>query len=113
MIALVGMAAVAMSSRFAADMRRTRDAKMDAQLRQMLLARGQSAAGKAGRWEEMAAAAPLPGELAGKVKVAVSPKPDEAVALIEAELDGRTMRQELTWARSGEQWVLRAAVLNP
>ena len=108
LIALVGMAAVAMSSRFSAEARRTRDARTDAQLRQLLLAAARHI--QPGHWDANPALT-IPGELAAQVKVNLTPGADHATATIEAQFDGRTMRQQLHWSKNSGQWMLHSAEL--
>jgi hypothetical protein len=114
LISIVAVGLAAITTLFAADVKRTLRHADDAQLRQLLIA-GQlavTAAPKPGK-----ADVPLPPELqsaGATLAYDANPAPDDAVLRVTVTArmaSGRAMTQTLHFIRDGDRWVLRSAEL--
>jgi hypothetical protein len=121
LVAMAGVAFVAIASMMRHDVRRTRRAVAEAQLRQMLSA-GEEAVrsqldatggGENGATREV----PVPrmtGESEARLTLTVAPVADAGlrVILVEATMDGFHAAQQLRYSRHDGKWTLVAAVLD-
>jgi hypothetical protein len=122
LVALVGAAALAVTSILAADARRTWIGEEDARLRQILLAGAATMKERAIRWPATPEAADfaiaLPGELGeanGSLRVRVEPAGAESTIDVEisARLNHRLMRQSLAFRRIDGRWRAVSAAIEP
>jgi hypothetical protein len=118
MLLLVAAAVLAATMLFATEMRRTRDASIHAQQRQLLLAGAAEALRTApsvgGTKKDFQVN--LPSELAAHASLHVSIGPAANATLpatVQTVVDGQPMRQTVTLARAGERgWIIREARLE-
>jgi len=114
LIALVGVTIAGLSSLVAADARRTRQTRIDAQQRQFLLAGAADVAARAGAWGDSPAPenwnVPLPGGAAA-VSCRVTPRSsaDAADVVVEVVCDGTRRSQTLHFTRTTGHWRLSGA----
>ncbi len=120
LLALTAMALSALTQLAAEDFRRTREARIDAQLRQLLMAGAADAQQEAGRWPaeavksawEVALPAEV-GERLGRVSVSVSREGDGvARVVVVGQLEGRSMRQTVVMSRVDGRWRVSDAQLG-
>lgn len=109
LMALVGTALAAISAGLTADVRRTRNAAADAQLRQLLVA----GAAKVEQSPVVGKSSlALPVEISGTVQVEVNMQGEEMRAVVEASVDGRRMGQVLTLRQEQGRWRVVGATLR-
>ena len=109
LMGLAAMAILAMASKLSYDARRTRDAGIDAQLRQMLLAATTQAQAKLGEigadgqpWQLT-----LPAELTDGTVLVVGRRDAQGIVTeMSATLRGRALQQTIRWTPSGPGWRL-------
>ena len=111
MIVLLGMALVAITGVFTADVRRTKMLRSQAQLRQLLLAGAALAPPHldAGQTE-----IPMPSALHGDASLALTVEPngnDRRTVHVVARMEERQAEQTLTFQRRGLEWELVGAEL--
>lgn len=114
LMSLIATMLLVIGMTLSADARRTIDGACDAQLRQLLLIGGQRAA-------EVDAAGPmhisLPAELVsrgGALSLTLSAEsPDSRIVTVDARIDGRVMRQEISLALRDNRWQATGVVLSP
>jgi hypothetical protein len=120
MLALVGVTIAAMSSMFVAEARRTRDAAIDAQMRQLLIA-GAAVAGQQLQSPEPANTeirielppAPAAEGFGLVLRPAAAADPGVRVIEVIASWNEREMNQTLRFVRRQDRWALAGARLNP
>lgn len=118
MLVLVAAAVLALTVLFATEMRRTRDARLHAQQRQLLLAGAEQARGLVQKWngqpEEFAMA--LPAALAGHASVTIALHETDAKGIparITATIDGQSMKQTVVLLPNPNQkWTIASATLE-
>jgi len=120
MIGVVGIALLALATRFAAESKMTRYGGQDAQLRQILLAGAVAARQQMGQPDTprqgqrlVVLPADIDGEDASLV-LRFEPSAADGVrnVLIDASLDGRLLRQTLRFEQSDSQWRIVEATLD-
>jgi len=120
LIGFVGVALMAMTAHFGAEMHRTRHAVRDAQIRQWLTfatveVTGRLNAGAMGR-ENQVIPLPTPNNatsIAGKVAVTLIQQTDRRMKVrIEARSETRAGSQVVTWIKQDNAWRVESARLN-
>ena len=116
LIILVGAALVVVSSGIVADVKKTRNDAVDAQLRELLIA-GEAVAARdvAAAPDAKAVAVALPPELAAEgaaLKLTPARDGEKVTVGVDAEFAHRRARQVLTFTRDGDRWKLVDARLD-
>ena len=118
MLFFVSASVLALTVLFAAELTRTRDARIHAQQRQLLLAGAQHARAAMPAWngKPRELHMPLPPELAARASVTITLQPSDSKAvpaLITATVDGQSMRQSIRLLPGENQtWNVSAATLE-
>ncbi|MDB5303650.1 MAG: hypothetical protein JWM97_1199 [Phycisphaerales bacterium] len=119
LLALAATTLAALAALFSADYRRTRDARTDAQLRQLLIAGAGDVSEKARAWPEKPPEArwdvAVPESLAGngaRVTNEVAGDNQTVEVHVTADYLGRTAKQTLSYRRGNDRWTLTDASLD-
>jgi type II secretory pathway component PulK len=113
MVAIIGVAALAIGQLVATDMRRTLSREIDAQLRELLLAAAVDAPSHLANANQPDWTMALPSELGdAKLQAQRQPTTDGATVVITATLAGRRMSEELRFAQSNDSWRLISSELR-
>lgn len=117
LLALVGVVLAALATGFSLDVKRSRAASQEAQLRQMLLAGASVAIDRLDRDPTPARFdVPLPRALADGSRLSITLRIDDttgvAVAHVQATLAERTAAQRLTLQRSASTWQTTGVTVN-